>query len=102
MFAYGLNSLLDQNARIEVLGQESEIDRALEQIKLLQPDVVILDSSNPTYNGNSGVLHILEASPDSKVVNVNLHSNKLAVYEVKHRIVERLSDLFDTFENGSD
>lgn len=102
MFAYGLNSLLRQETQLEVLGQESEIDQAIKQIKMLQPDVVILDSSGPAYNKNSGILHILEVSPDSKVVNVNLYSNKLAVYEVRHRMVENLSDLFDVFENRSD
>ena len=45
MFGYGLKSLLNKESNINIIGQESDTLRAHQQIKKLQPDTVIIDTS---------------------------------------------------------
>lgn len=95
LFRYGLQSLLDQEKSVTIVGQELGVDQALGQIESLQPDVVILDSKSSLLTGNSEVVHILAAAPNARVIYLSLNSNKLQVYRVKQWLIRNLEDLLD-------
>lgn len=89
MFSHGLESLLHQETNFDIVGQEKDMERAIEQIKELQPDVVILDSNNAV----SQVTPILHASPGVKVISLSLQNNDLYVYQAKQQAAKETEDL---------
>lgn len=105
MFQHGLKNLLTQQDKIEVVGVTVSPDQAIEQVKALHPDVVILDSTNMSGDPLISLKRIFSACPDIKVICVSLHSNQMAIYQAIHRRarteyrvfkwkVEDIADLF--------
>ena len=94
MFGHGLESLLRQETNFDIVGQETNIDQAIKQMKDLQPNVVILDSENAV----SRVTPILHASPGVKVISLSLQNNDLYVYQVKQWIVRETEDLVEAIK----
>jgi DNA-binding NarL/FixJ family response regulator len=95
MFSCGLESLLRQEAKLDFVGQEADVGRAIERIKELQPDVVILDSDGSVPE----VFSILRARPGVKVISLSLQNNNLCVYQAKQRITKSVEDLLEVIEN---
>jgi DNA-binding NarL/FixJ family response regulator len=89
MFGQGLKSLLQQQADLDIVGWETDLDEAIKQIKELQPEIVLLESDRSF----PGVSPILQASPDSKVINLNLHSTRLYLYQARQWTAKSLEDL---------
>jgi DNA-binding NarL/FixJ family response regulator len=91
MFGQGLESLLRQEAELDIVGQETDFSRAFERIKELQPDVVILDSDDAAPK----VASILEASSGVKVISLSLQDNNLYVYQASRRVTKSVMDLLE-------
>ena len=89
MFNHGLESLLRQEANFNIVGQERELDQALEQIKELQPEVVILESDDRVPQ----VTQILHASPNVRVISLSLQNNDLHIFQAKQWIARETEDL---------
>jgi DNA-binding NarL/FixJ family response regulator len=88
MFGRGLESLLRQEANFDIIGQETDLELALDQIRDLQPDVVILDSDSAVPQ----VTPILRASPGVKVIGLSLQNNDLYVYQARQWIARGTED----------
>ncbi len=82
MFQHGLESLLSQQDGVDIVGRASSPDLALEQIKTLQPDVVIVDSTKSSAEVISKIIRALSDHRDMKVIGLNLHDNHLALYQL--------------------
>lgn len=82
MFQHGLESLLNQQDGVDIVGRASSPDLALEQIKTLQPDVVIVDSTKLSADVISKIIRVLSDHRDTKVIGLNLHDNHLALYQL--------------------
>ena len=93
MFGRGLERILDYRTHIEVVGQETDVERAIRRIREIQPDVVILESNGPAYDSISMVFRILKQPSTPKVIGLNLHSNNLYVYEARRWTVRSVEDL---------
>jgi len=94
MFGKGLDSLLGQKEHIDIVGQENNLDRALDQVTQLQPDVLILDSDDPPYESLPAVLYrILKDDLDIKVIGLSLQDNRLYIYMATHWVVTDVDDL---------
>jgi DNA-binding NarL/FixJ family response regulator len=72
MFSRGIESLLCQETDIEFVGHALSVKGAIEEITMLQPDVIIMDSDSV---GNE-IEFILTIKPDVSIINLNLQ-NKL-------------------------
>ncbi len=94
MFAHGLESLLDQGNEFQIVGQETNIERAVEQVRALQPDIVIMDRSG-LFKDSPELQRILEARSDVNVIGVSLHDNNLHIYKASQRPVEGVDDLIE-------
>ncbi len=94
MFSWGLESLLRQGTGLDITGRETDVDRAIEQIKALQPDVVILDSSSSDDNSRA-VVRILKENLGTRVVNLSLQDNLMVVYQAAQWAVQDVDDLVD-------
>lgn len=81
MFQHGLESLLSQQNGVDIVGRATNPDLAIEQIKTLQPDVVIVDSTKLSAEVISKIIRVLSDYRDTKVIGLNLHDNQLTLYQ---------------------
>ena len=75
MILYGLHSLLDDASDIEIVGEAANGYLAIERASELNPDVIIMDLAMPDMNGFEATRHILQRSPQMKVVALSMHSD---------------------------
>lgn len=78
-----------------VVGLEADADKAIERITALNPDVIILDSSDPHCDPAPIFMHVLHLSRRSEIVGLNLSDNVACVCNIEHRLVGDVSDLLD-------
>jgi DNA-binding NarL/FixJ family response regulator len=64
----GLKSLLESNEDMQVIGEAENGQRALEQIPILQPDIVLMDIRMPVMDGVAATGAIAQKYPHTKVL----------------------------------
>ncbi len=68
LFRAGLARLLNEDARVEVVGQALDGQDAVKQAAKLKPDVVLMDLKMPGVDGIEATRQITEADPSIKVM----------------------------------
>jgi two-component system, NarL family, response regulator NreC len=71
----GLRTLIDSQDDMQVVGEASDAVDALEQVRLLKPDVVVLDISMAGGGGLQAQQNISAAMPDTKILFLSMHSD---------------------------
>ncbi len=64
----GLRSLLEANSDMQVVGEAENGQRAIEQIPMLQPDIVLMDIRMPVMDGVAATQAIVEQYPQTRVL----------------------------------
>jgi DNA-binding NarL/FixJ family response regulator len=110
MVREGLRLLLEKDEEMEVVGEASEGRVALDQVRELSPDVVIMDVAMPNLNGIEATREILAERPATKVVMLSMHSDKRFVinslkcgargYLLKNSAFVELLDAIRTVSRG--
>ena len=72
----GLQTLLQNEPDIEVVGQADNGRGAIELAKELRPDVVIMDVAMPDVGGIGATRELVNAVPTAKVVALSMHSDR--------------------------
>jgi DNA-binding NarL/FixJ family response regulator len=72
----GLKQLLDLEEDFKVVGQASNGVETIEQVKLLKPDVLLLDINMPVMNGINALRKIKEEGFKTNVVILTLHEDR--------------------------
>lgn len=80
----GLRLLLQRTGSYEVLGEAQDGREALQLVKQLDPDVVIMDVAMPELNGVEATRRILAERPDAKVLALSMHSDRRFVARMLH------------------
>ena len=72
----GLKQLLDNQQDMEVAGEAANGREALEKVKSLHPDVVLLDITMPEISGLEAVHLIRESVPETQIVVFSMHDKE--------------------------
>jgi two-component system, NarL family, response regulator NreC len=78
----GLKSLLETRLNLEVVGEAEDGLDAVQKVKDLQPDVVIMDITMPRLNGVEATRMIHQDFPNVKIVAFSMHPEKHIVKEI--------------------
>ncbi len=71
----GFRRLLEDDPRIEVVGEASTGLSAIEQCAAIKPEVVVMDLLMPEIGGLEATAEILKANSDTKVLILSMYSN---------------------------
>jgi pilus assembly protein CpaE len=71
----GLRMRLMLEPDILVIGEASDGGEALEQVRILSPDVVLMDVEMPGMDGIAATLALQSSTPRSAVVILSLHGD---------------------------
>jgi DNA-binding NarL/FixJ family response regulator len=99
LFRSGLESLLGQEARCEIVGHADAVNEAVELIKKLQDPVVILDDTSPSKENAIAAVRILRVNPSSKVIGLNLRDNQMNIYQATQIVVRSVNDLIEAVKS---
>lgn len=98
IFSHGLASLLGNEPTLATVGQEGNVDQAIQQILELQPDAIILNGTDTADKWMSTVMRLLTECAGVKVIGLSLRDNCLHIYQAEHRVVQSLEDLLSAIE----
>ena len=83
LFRAGLSRLLDEDPRVEVIGQAVDGNDAVKQAEKLKPDVILMDLKMPNLDGVEATRQIVAANPAARVLI-------LTTFETDNHVVQAL------------
>lgn len=72
----GIAAFLKMSADIEVVGEAADGIEAIEGVKKLNPDIVIMDIAMPKLGGLEALVEIKKINPDAKVLVLTQYEDK--------------------------
>ena len=78
----GLRSLIEKENDIEVVDEADDGRKAIDLVRELVPDIVIMDITMPNLNGIDATRHIVREFPKVKVIALSIHSNRAFVVDM--------------------
>jgi LuxR family maltose regulon positive regulatory protein len=106
----GVRTLLEAEEGLHVVGEAGDGLEALEKVRTLFPDVVVIDITMPRLDGIEATRGILTESPETKVIALSIHSGRRFVenmlkagaagYVLKDGVPEELVDAVRTVSRG--
>ncbi len=77
----GVRAILESQPGWEVCGEVANGREAVEEVKRLKPDVVVLDVTMPELNGLEATRQILKDAPHTEVLILTMHSSEAVAGE---------------------
>jgi two-component system nitrate/nitrite response regulator NarL len=78
----GLHSCLSNRENIKVVGEASEGREAIQKVKELEPDIVLMDLNMPGMDGLTVTETVRKEFPQTKVLVLSMHSNREYVLRI--------------------
>jgi DNA-binding NarL/FixJ family response regulator len=67
---------------LEICGEALDGQDAIEKVKTLRPDLVILDINMPVLNGLAAVREIIQHRPETKILVFSVHDSEQTKREI--------------------
>jgi DNA-binding NarL/FixJ family response regulator len=80
LFRHGVKTLLDNQEDLEVIGEAESGEEAVELVKSLKPDVVLMDIRMPGMNGIEATRLITSQHPETRVLVVTMFEDDSNVF----------------------
>lgn len=77
----GLRAALGTDVEVEVIGEATSGDEAIEQVGHLDPDVVFMDVRMPGMNGIEATKVIRQTHPDTKIILFTVDESRASISE---------------------
>lgn len=74
LFREGLRSIIGDNPGYDLIGEAGSGREALKMLKVLKPDLALVDISLPDQSGLELISHIHQRSPQTRVIMISMHS----------------------------
>jgi len=78
----GLRTMLENQPDIEVVGEVGDGKAAVDLVRKLKPDVIVMDVNMPRLDGIDATRQIHADIPQTKVVVLSMHTERPFVYEI--------------------
>jgi DNA-binding NarL/FixJ family response regulator len=78
-----VRSALEQHPHFEVCGEAENGAEAIEEVKRVKPDVVVLNVTMPLINGFQAAREIKKHVPETAIVILSSHADKHFIAEAK-------------------
>jgi DNA-binding NarL/FixJ family response regulator len=76
IFREGLKTILSKEADYELVGEASDGKEAMDKVKQLNPDIVIMDISMPHMDGFLAIEKLKKLSPKTKIMILSMFEQK--------------------------
>jgi two-component system response regulator NreC len=110
LFVEGVKAMLRNEASLEVVGEARDGRRAVELVKQLKPDVILMDVSMPDMNGFDATRRVHDFDANAKVLILTMHDEEELVarcleagaagYIMKDAPAAQLLYAIETVQNG--
>ncbi len=77
----GIRSMLSENPELEIVGEASSGEEALEKLTQLEPDIVLTDILMPGMNGIEITRRVKRARPETIVILLTMYDSNVYVME---------------------
>ena len=98
MFGYGLECLLLKEKAVEVVGRGTSVKEAGTLIRIVQPDVIIVDNDEISLDTIAELFRMVSSNPGVKIIHLSLQSNNLYVYQAVITKVQSVADLVEAIK----
>lgn len=78
----GLTARINRSTEVRVIGEACDGEQALEMLKELKPDIVLMDINMPKLNGIQTTEAILDLYPDILILVLSMHDDREYVSSV--------------------
>ncbi|HZD11847.1 MAG TPA: response regulator transcription factor [Candidatus Binatia bacterium] len=80
----GLRMLLESKPDIEIVAEAESGRQAVEKVKVVHPDVILMDIQMPDMNGIEATERIKRVSPQTAVLALTMHEDDHYFFEMLH------------------
>ena len=78
----GIRSILTHHPDIEIVGEARDGKEAIDRVRELRPNIVIIDISMPGMNGIDATRHLLDENPGINIIALSAYDDKRYVIEM--------------------
>jgi len=78
----GIKMVLGSDPELEVVGEASSGEEAIEKVRELEPSVVVMDIGMPGLSGFEATRRIKQSHPDVKVLALTVHDSEAYVFQM--------------------
>jgi DNA-binding NarL/FixJ family response regulator len=99
MFSLGIETLLSQEAGIEIVSWDADLSASIDCIQRHQPDVVIVNCDDPEPELTAAVLSIFREPLGICVIGLSLQNNQISIYRGEKKQVRQVDDLLNAIQD---
>lgn len=81
LFGHGLARLIDDQPNMTVVGQAADGLEAVQLVRNLDPDLIVMDINMPISNGLEATRQIREIDPDAKILMLTIRDEDVTLFE---------------------